>query len=141
MWKKDDYFISTDKSLLDFEVIYRFVSRESYWGLGRSRETMQKAIDNSALCFGLYHNQEQIGFARVVSDFATIGYLADVFILSDYRGQGLGKWLLQTIVAHPELTVLKRLMLFTRTPEFYQEKGFNIFDQTSESKFMELKFL
>ncbi len=140
MWKKDDYFISTDKSLLDFEVIYRFVSCEAYWGQSRSRDTMQKAIDNSALCFGLYHNQTQIGFARVVSDLATFGYLGDVFILSDYRGLGLGKWLLHTIVSHPELTVLKRLILFTRTPVFYQEAGFNIFDQTSERKFMELKF-
>lgn len=139
MWQKDDYTISTDKSLLQFEVIYRFIASESYWGLGRSRETMQKAIDNSALCFGVYHQKTQIGFSRVVSDLTTFGYLADVFILSSHRGRGLGKWLIKTIVSHPELTSLKFLTLFTRTPDFYRGTGFNIFDQTSERKFMVCK--
>ncbi|MDF2571246.1 MAG: GCN5-related N-acetyltransferase [Sporomusa sp.] len=139
MYQQDDYTISTDKFLLDFDVIHKFISCDSYWGIGRSQEVMRKAIDNSALCFGVYHGEKQIGFARVISDLATFGYLADVFILSKYRGLGLGKWLIHTIVNHPDLVVLKRIILFTRTPEFYYDAGFNLFDQANEFKFMERK--
>ncbi|WP_425061363.1 GNAT family N-acetyltransferase [Sporomusa carbonis] len=135
--------ISTDKSLLDFEVIYRFISSESYWGFGRSREVMQKAINNSAYCFGVYQKidnaRRQVGFARVITDLATFGYIADVFILRDYRGKGLGRWLIQSIVNHPELAILKRLALFTKTPDFYYNANFKIFEQTDEIKFMERK--
>lgn len=102
---------------------------------------MEKAINNSAYCFGVYHEsngvRKQIGFSRVVSDLTTFGYFADVFILSDYRGKGLGKWLIQTIVNHPELKTLKRLILFTNTPDFYGDSMFKIFEQTSQLKFME----
>jgi len=136
-----NFTISTDKVLLDFDIIHKFISLESYWGLGRSQELMEKAMNHSAYCFGVYHERngvrEQIGFARVVSDLATFGYIADVFILNDYRGKGLGKWLIQTIVNHPELKKLKRLTLFTDTPDFYGDAMFKIFDQTSQSKFME----
>ncbi|HWR43260.1 GNAT family N-acetyltransferase [Sporomusa sp.] len=139
MWQKDDYTISTDKSLLEFDIIHKYISCDSYWGIGRSQEVMQRAIEHSAFCFGVYHGKKQIGFARVVSDLATFGYIADVFILIGYRGHGLGKWLIQTIVTHPELAVLKRLMLFTRTPDFYGDAGFKIFDQSHETKFLERK--
>ena len=141
MWRMTDIIISADKSQLDFDIIHGFISMESYWGLGRSREVMEKAMNNSAYCFGVYHEnnsvRKQIGFARVVSDLTTFGYIADVFILSDYRGKGLGKWLIQTIVNHPELKALKRLTLFTNTPDFYGDSMFKIFDQTSQVKFME----
>lgn len=137
MWEKDEFKISTDKSLLDFDVIHKFISCESYWGLGRSQEVMRKAIDNTALCFGVYHGKNQIGFARVISDLATFGYLADVFILKEYRGLGLGKWLIHTIVSHPELVGLRRMTLFSRTPEFYLDKGFSYYDSENVSKFME----
>ncbi|SMC74767.1 GNAT family N-acetyltransferase [Sporomusa malonica] len=110
-------------------------------GLGRSRELIQKTIDNSTYCFGVYQGTEQVGFARVVSDLATFGFLADVFILSDYRGRGLGKWMLQTIINHPELANMKRLTLFTRTPDFYYDAGFEIFVPTNEIEFMERKVL
>lgn len=136
MWQKDEYTISTDKSRLDLNVIHNFISWESYWGKGRSQEVMQRAIDNSVLCFGVYHAKKQMGFARVISDLTTFGYLADVFILTDYRGQGLGKWLIQTIVNHPELAALKRITLFTRTPNFYYDAGFSLSAPTDESKFM-----
>lgn len=143
MWRMDNFMISTEPALLDFEGIHSFISLESYWGLGRSRELMAKAMANSAYCFGVYHESDgarkQIGFARVVSDLATFGYLADVFILTEYQGKGLGKWLIQTIVNHPELKVLKRLTLLTDDPDFYINSRFNIFDQTSQTKFMELK--
>ena len=143
MWKMNEFMISTDKSLLDFETIYQFISSESYWGIGRSTEVMEKAISNSAFCFGVYEenhsNKKQIGFARIVTDLATFGYLSDVFILEQYRKKGLGKWLLDTIVNHPDLRTLKRLTLFTRTPNFYLNSGFEQYDQSNISKFMELK--
>jgi N-acetylglutamate synthase-like GNAT family acetyltransferase len=145
MWKMNDFIISTEKSLLDFDLIHRFISVESYWGVGRSREVMEKAMNNSAYCFGAYHEcngvQKQIGFARVVSDLTTFGYIADVFILSNYRGKGIGKWMIQTIVNHPELKTLKRITLLTETPDFYGDSMFNVFDQTSQLKFMERKIL
>lgn len=141
MWRITDFMISTDKSLLDFDIIHEFISMESYWGLGRSPEVMEKAINNSAYCFGVYHEnnyvRNQIGFARVVSDLTTFGYIADVFILSDYRGKGLGKWLMQTIVNHPELKTLKRLTLFTNIPDFYSDSLFKTFAQSPQLIFME----
>lgn len=140
MRQKKGFLISTDRSLLDFEVIHEFISTKSYWGIGRSRETMEKAMLNSAYCFGVYHTssdkQSQVGFARVVSDLTTFGYIADVFILSEYRGKGLGKWLIETIVIHPELRNLKNMTLFTDTPRFYEPIGFKPFDQTTQKKFM-----
>lgn len=143
MWRMNDFMISTDALLLDLDTIHGFISTESYWGIGRSREVMEKAMKNSAYCFGVYHEsngaRKQIGFARIVSDLTTFGYLADVFIILDYRGKGIGKWLIHTIVNHPELKILKRLTLFTRTPNFYGDSLFKIYDQTSQSKFMERK--
>jgi GNAT superfamily N-acetyltransferase len=94
--------ISTDKSLLDVPLIFHWLSTMSYWAQGRSKEMVQRSIENS-LCFGVYESQRQVGFARVVTDFATFAWLCDVFILEDYRGQGLGKWLIGTISAHPQL--------------------------------------
>lgn len=107
------FTISTDKSRLDIDVIHRFLTEESYWANSRSREQTQTAIANS-ICFGLYHRKKQIGFARVVSDKSTFAYIGDVFVLSDYRGQGLSKWLMQVIVDHPELQGLRRWVLATR---------------------------
>lgn len=99
--QRGDYWISTDTALLDFFVIHRFIAEESYWGKGRTAEIMQRAIDHSALCFGLYLRTttgcNQIGFARVISDLTTFAYLSDVFVLSEHRGKGLGKWLITTI--------------------------------------------
>jgi N-acetylglutamate synthase-like GNAT family acetyltransferase len=140
MWKMNDYMISADKLLLDIDLIHQFISVESYWGIGRSREVMVKAIDNSAYCFGVYDEsngeRKQIGFARIVSDLITIGYIADVFVLNNYRGKGIGKWLIQTIVNHPEVRALKKIILFTETPEFYRDSMFKVFDQTLQLKFM-----
>ena len=143
MWKRDNFMISTAKEMLDFAVIYNFISQEAYWGLGRSRESMTKAIDNSLYCFGVYqlvnNQQKQIGFARVVSDLTTFGYIADVFILKPFRGKGLGKWLISTIIEHPELKTVARFTLLTRTPEFYQKSGFKIFDASTPLQFLERK--
>ena len=140
MWHMNDYAISTDRSLLDVEMIHRFISTEAYWGLGRSREFVERAMEHSTYCFGVYHvshgEHKQIGFARVISDLTTFGYLADVFIIEGYRGKGIGTWLIQTILNHPELQTLKRFALFTRSPEFYTPAMFALYDQVGESKFM-----
>ena len=136
----NEYFISTDRSLLDFWMILRFIAEESYWGKGRTAEAMRKAMDNSTLCFGLYQKTvtgfSQVGFARVISDLAFFAYLSDVFVLSEHRGNGLGRLLIHTICDHPELCGLKRIALFTRTPEFYEPLSFVIHDPTDVRKFM-----
>ncbi|RKR83833.1 acetyltransferase (GNAT) family protein [Mucilaginibacter gracilis] len=118
------YTISTDKSLLDFEVIFNYLGYESYWSKGIAPETLRKAIDN-AMCFGGYHHKKQIGFAKVVTDKATFAYLADVFILEPYRGLGLSKWLVHTIKLHPDLQGLRRWMLATADAHgLYAQFGF-----------------
>ncbi|HEV8591533.1 MAG TPA: GNAT family N-acetyltransferase, partial [Pyrinomonadaceae bacterium] len=98
---RGEYCISTDKSRLQSEVIQRFLANESYWATTRTPEQTQTAIENS-ICFGLYYGESQIGFARVVSDKATFAYVGDVFVLEEFRGEGLSKWLMETIIEHPE---------------------------------------
>jgi GNAT superfamily N-acetyltransferase len=112
-WRKNDFVISDDKSLLQIEVIQKFLSDESYWAKTRSLEQTKTAIENS-LCFGVYYKEKQIGFARVVSDFATFAYIGDVFILQEFRGKGLSKWLMQTMVDYPTLQGLRRWVLATK---------------------------
>jgi GNAT superfamily N-acetyltransferase len=108
-----DLTISTDKTLLDIDAVHDFLANESYWAKTRSPEQTRTAIENS-LCFGLYDGGRQIGFARVVSDFATFAYIGDVYVLEEYRGRGLSKWLMRTIVEHPQLQGLRRWVLATR---------------------------
>lgn len=104
--------ISDDKGRLDVPLIHRFLSEEAYWSLGIPYSTVQRAINHS-LCFGGYLAGQQVAFARVITDKATFGYLADVFVLSAHRGQGHSKALLAAILAHPDLQGLRRLMLAT----------------------------
>lgn len=121
---KGEFTISTDKPRLQFEVIYRFLLEESYWSQGRTREQMENAIKHS-LCFGIYQGERQIGFARIVSDFATFAYLGDVFVLEDFRGRGLSKWLMKVIIEHPRLQGLRRWILATRDAHgLYEQYGF-----------------
>ena len=105
--------ISTDKQRLDIEMIHKFLVDEWYWAKPRTFEQTYTAIENS-LCFGVYVDGRQAGFARVVSDFATFAYLGDVFILDEYRGRGLSKQLMQDIVSHPDLQGLRRWLLATK---------------------------
>jgi N-acetylglutamate synthase-like GNAT family acetyltransferase len=105
--------ISTDRGRLDIAAIHRFLSEESYWSQGISRETVERAVANS-LCYGVYEDGRQVGFARVVTDRVRFGYLADVFILPDFRGRGYGKCLIEAILDDPELQTVSRLLLFTR---------------------------
>ena len=118
-----DYLISTDPARLDVEVIHGFL-RESYWAEGIPRDIVERAIRNS-LCFGVYHRDQQIGFARVVSDYATFAYLADVFVLAPWRGHGISKALMTEIVHHPDLQRLRRWLLGTKDAHgLYQRYGF-----------------
>ncbi|MEO8647700.1 MAG: GNAT family N-acetyltransferase [Acidobacteriota bacterium] len=108
-----EFLISTDKTKLDVDLIQKFLAEESYWAHNRSAQQTATAVENS-ICFGVYIGQRQIGFARVVSDKATFAYLGDVFILPEFRGRGLSKRLMESIVAHTELQGLRRWLLATR---------------------------
>ena len=122
---EENYFISTDKSKLDVEMIQDFLTNRSYWAKGRPVETIRKSIEHS-LCFGLYNREgKQLGFGRVVTDFAVFAWILDVFILEEYRGKGLGKMLMEYIMVHPELQGLKRLGLGTHDAHgLYEKFGF-----------------
>ena len=124
-WRRGEYSISTDSERLDLEVIHDYLSNESYWAKGRSMETISRSIENS-VAFGVYNGAEQqVGFARVITDYATFAWLADVFILDAARGQGLGKWLVEVILAHPELQGFRRWILATKDAhELYSRFGF-----------------
>ncbi|WP_321368794.1 GNAT family N-acetyltransferase [uncultured Draconibacterium sp.] len=116
--------ISTDKQKLDIQIIHNYLSKESYWAKGRSMETVQRSIDNS-LCFGVYTENKQVGFARVVTDYAVFAWLLDVFILPEYQGKGYGKKLMQTIMTHEKLQGLRRWGLGTDDAhELYKQFGF-----------------
>ena len=109
----ENFEISTDKSKLDIDMIHKFLIEDSYWAQTRTFEQTRTAIENS-ICFGIYLNDRQVGFARVVSDRATFAYLGDVFILDEFRGRGLSKRLMEAIVSHPELQGLRRWLLATK---------------------------
>ena len=118
------FSISTDNSLLDVELIHNYLDKDSYWANGIPFEKLERSIANS-LCFGLYFEQKQIGFARVVTDRATFGYLADVFVLPEFRKRGLSKWLVQTIMGHHDLQGLRRWSLATADAHgLYAQFGF-----------------
>jgi len=121
--QKEAYSISTDKERLDIGFIHAFLSG-SYWAENIPVEIVRKSIEGS-LCFGVYEAGKQVGFARVITDKATFGYLADVFIDESLRGRGLSKWLMETIMAHPDLQGLRRFMLATRDAHgLYAQYGF-----------------
>jgi len=125
-WKKGNYIISTDKSKIDVPIVHNFLSH-SYWAGQIPRETVKESIENS-LCFGIYHYEELVGFARVITDFATFAYLADVFVLPPERGKGLSKWLMEVIIDHPRLQGLRRFILATRDAhKLYSQFGFRPF--------------
>ena len=113
IWTKDDYTINTDKTKLSIEYIHQYLSEQSYWAKGIPLHTVKRSIEGS-VCFGIYKGAKMVGFARVITDNATFGYLADVFIDEACRGQGLSKWLMEVILAHPDLQGLRRFMLATR---------------------------
>ncbi|MBS1552110.1 MAG: GNAT family N-acetyltransferase [Bacteroidetes bacterium] len=134
-FRKGDYLISTDRSKLDFKVIQEFLGR-SYWANKRKPEVTKRAIKNS-LCFGVYFKKSQIGFARIVTDYATFAWLADVFILEEYRGRGLSKWLMEIIMNYSEVQNIRRWFLATKDAHgLYKKFGFTALNEPE--KFMEM---
>ena len=123
--RRNGYIISTDLQLLDITAIHAYLTR-SYWSPGVPREVVERAVAGS-LCFGLYAaDGAQVGFARAITDGATFAYLADVYVLEEYQGQGLGVWLIETVLAHPSLQGLRRVLLATRDAHgLYAKFGFH----------------
>lgn len=128
--------ISTNKLLLDINIIHQYLSTESYWALNIPKQTVVRAIENS-ICFGVFKNNKQVGFARVITDIATFAYLADVFIVKDYQGKGIGKLLMKTIHKHPDLQGLRRWMLATKDAHtLYEKFGWKHLDETASQRLM-----
>ena len=118
------YTISTDKSRLDVDMIHRYLSEEAYWSRNIPRDLVERSIENS-ICFGAYDGQKQVGFARIVSDCATIGYIGDVFVLPSHRGRGISKQIMNAIREHPDLQRLRRWHLVTTDAHgLYEQFGF-----------------
>lgn len=119
----DEYEVSCDPQRIDITLVHEFL-RTSYWAEGRNREVVERSIQNS-LCFGVYVRGRQIAFARVITDRAVFGYLADVFVVPEFRGRGIGKGLVQAILAHPDLQGLRTILLGTRDAHgLYAQFGF-----------------
>ncbi|TAE21642.1 MAG: N-acetyltransferase [Cytophagales bacterium] len=119
-----NYTISTDKTKLDIDLIHQFLSQEAYWSLNIPKETILRSIEHS-LCFGVYGGEQQVGFARVITDYATFAYIADLFILPDHRGKGLSKQLMTEIMNDARLQGLRRWMLITYDAhKLYSQFGF-----------------
>jgi len=148
--RRGEFLISTDPARLDLDVIHGFLTN-CYWAKGIPREVVERSIENS-LCFGIYHEvgeespllakparsgAPQVGFARVISDFATVAYLGDVFVLESHRGRGLSKWMMECIMQHPRLQGLRRWILLTRDAHgLYAKFGFT--QLKSPERYMEL---
>ena len=133
--KRDTFCISTDRTRLDIHAIHSYLST-AYWCEGIPIETVAKAIENS-LCFGLFDGARLIGLARVITDKATFAYLCDVYVLEKYRGQGLGKWLMEAVRDHPDLHNLRRFALVTRDAHGLYEK-FGFTDLKDGTRHMEI---
>lgn len=119
-----EFEVSSERERLDLDLIQRYLSEESYWAQGRSRDVVARTVENS-LCFGMYDGNKQIAFARVITDYAVHAYIADVFVLEPYRGRGLGKRLVASILAHPQLQQIQKWSLDTRDAHgLYEQFGF-----------------
>ena len=130
------YEISTDRDRINVDLVFHFLSEESYWAPGIPRTVVERSIDNS-ICFGVYRSEAQVGFARVVTDKATFALVADVFILEGHRGRGLSKWLMHEVMEHADLQGLRRLLLLTSDAHsLYARFGFSEIENTW--RFMEV---
>jgi len=122
--RNGDYLVTTDRAKFDLAAIHDFLSREAYWSRDLPLVTLRRSIDNS-LCFGLFEGERQIGFARVISDLATVAYLGDVYVLDSHRGRGLSRMLMDAVFTHPDLQHLRRWILLTSSAEWlYRKYGF-----------------
>lgn len=127
-WHRGDFTISTDPARVDVEAVRQFLAEESYWAKNAPRAIVERSIAGS-LNFGIYHNSSgaMVGFARIITDYATFAYLTDVFVLSEWRGQGLSKWLIETIWSHPDLQGQRRWLLATADAHgLYEQYGFEV---------------
>ncbi|NYE06660.1 GNAT superfamily N-acetyltransferase [Bacillus niacini] len=134
-WKKDGFTISTDKQYLDTDVIHHFLCVDSYWAKGITMDKVQKSIEKSSICFGMYEGNpaigeaRQIGFVRAVTDFVRFAWIMDVFVLPEYRGRGLSKWMIETMVEQSELKDVRKMMLCTYDAHgLYEQYGFQTLD-------------
>lgn len=124
IYERSPYIIYTDPAKADAEAIHKYLSEASYWAENIPLETVEKSIHNS-LCFSLYADERQIGLARIITDKATFAYLCDVYVLPEFRGQGLSKWLMECVLIHPDLQNLRRFMLATKDAHgLYTQFGF-----------------
>jgi GNAT superfamily N-acetyltransferase len=122
-YRKGEFTVSTDPALIDLDLVHGFLT-ECYWAKGIPRDVVARSNENS-LCFGVYADGKQIGFARVISDYATYAYIGDVFVLDSFRGRGLGKWLMECVMQHPRLQGLRRWSLVTQDAHgLYSKVGF-----------------
>ena len=131
IWKKTGFLISSQKEQVDIDAVHTMLSR-SHWAQGRSREAIEKTIANS-LCFSLIKAHEQIGFARVLTDGVAYAVILDMIIREDFRGQGLGKWLVQCIGEHPDVVPLRQVLWTSVAFDFYKKTGY---EEVSKLKFM-----
>lgn len=132
-WVRGEYVISTDRARIDLDVVHGYLTR-SYWAPGRSRERVALSLARS-LPFGLYHGERQVGFARVLTDLVTHALLADVFVLEEHRGKGLGTWLVGVVTGHPRLAAIRRFHLGTNDAHaLYRKFGF---EPAAPGKFMD----
>lgn len=130
-WRRDGYVVSDDPKRMDLDLIHGFLARESYWAEGRARDMVERSLANS-LCLGLYEGERQFGLARVITDRATFAWVCDVFVVAEARGEGLGTWLMECVVDHPELMGLRRMLLATRDAhEVYRAVGFEALPEPS----------
>lgn len=134
-WEKDGFTIYTDKQYLDTGVIHHFLSVDSYWAKGITIEKVNKSIEKSSICFGMYEGDpakgeaRQIGFVRAVTDFVRFAWIMDVFVLPEYRGRGLSKWMMETMVEQSELKDVRKMMLCTYDAHgLYEQYGFQTLD-------------
>ncbi|MEH7491565.1 GNAT family N-acetyltransferase [Neobacillus niacini] len=134
-WEKDGFTISTDKQYLDTDLIHHFLSADSYWAKGITIEKVKKSIEKSSICFGMYEGDpakgeaKQIGFVRAVTDFVRFAWIMDVFVLPEYRGVGLSKWMMETMVEQSELKDVRKMMLCTYDAHgLYEQYGFQTLD-------------
>ena len=135
-WQRGEHVVSDDPRRIDVEVVHAFLAGRSYWAAGIPAETLARALANS-LCFGVYRGPRQVGFARVVTDRATFGYLCDVYVEESARGTGLGEWLVACVLEHPDLQGLRRLSLMTRDAHaLYGRFGFKA--MADPTRYMEI---
>ncbi len=131
IWKKNNFKISSEKKSVNIDILHDMLS-SSHWAKNRSREAVEKSVENS-LCFSLLNIDEQIGFARVLSDNMAYAIILDMIIREDFRGQGLGNWMIQCICDHKEVAPLRQILWTSEADDFYRQGGFN---EMSKLKFM-----